>query len=66
MFKKGDINGNEVSMCIMRVTSITSLKSRITKEDTLHGLSGKFILARVEYVNKASASENMWRKEKRG
>ena len=37
MFKKGDVNGYEVSMCIKRVASITSLKARITKEDTLHG-----------------------------
>ena len=51
MFKKGGISGNEVSMCIRRVASITSLRLRITKEDTLHGLSGKFILARVKYVN---------------
>ena len=53
-------------MCIRRVASITSLKARITKKDALHGLSGKFILARSEYVDKTSAPENMWREiEKR-
>ena len=46
MLKKGDINGNKVSMCIRRVTSITSLKAGITKEDTLCGFSGMLILAK--------------------
>ena len=61
LFKKGDISGNEVSMCIRIVASITSLKVRITKEDALRGLSGKFILARSEYMDKASAPENTLR-----
>ena len=61
MFKKGDISGNEVSMCIRRVASITSLKAGITKEDALRGLSGKVILAKSEYVDKTSAPENTWR-----
>ena len=66
MFKKCDINGNEVSMCIRRVTSITSLKAGITKEEALCDLSGKFILARSEYVDKTSAPENTRREtEKR-
>ena len=55
MFKKGDINGNKVLMCIRRVASVTLLKAGITKEDKLSGLSGKFILARSEYVDKTSA-----------
>ena len=59
MFKKGDISKNEVSMCIIRVASITSLKERITKEDALRSLSGKFILARSEHVDKTSAPENI-------
>ena len=64
--KKGGINRNEVSMCIRRVESITSLKAGITKEDALHGLSGKFILARSEYEDKTSAHENTRREtEKR-
>ena len=41
--KKCDISGNEVSMCIRKVASITSLKARITKEVALRGLSRKFI-----------------------
>ena len=59
MFKKYDINGNKVSMCIRRVASITSLKVGMTKEDAFCGLSRKFILARSEYVNKTSAPKNM-------
>ena len=59
MLKKCDINGNEVSMCNKRVASITSLNSGITKKDALCGLSGKFIMAKVEYVNKTSAFENI-------
>ena len=37
-------------ICIKRVASITALKAGITKEDALHDLSEKFILARSEYV----------------
>ena len=65
MFKKCDISGNEVSMCIKRVASITSLKVGITKEDALCGLSRKLILARSEYVDKTSAPENTWRETKK-
>ena len=61
MFKKGDISGNEVSMCIKKVATITALKVGIAKEDALRGLSRKFILARSEYVDKTSATENTWR-----
>ena len=64
MLKKCDINGNEVSMCNKRVASITS--SRITKKDTLCGLSRKFIMAMVEYVNKTSAFENIRREAEKG
>ena len=42
MFKKGDISGNEVSMCIGRVATVTALKAGIAKEDALRGLSIKF------------------------
>ena len=45
-------------MCIRRVASITSLKAGITKEDALCGLSGKFILAKSENVDKTSALKN--------
>ena len=47
MFKKGDVNRYEVSMCIRRVASITSLKAGMTKEDSL---CGKLIVVRSEYV----------------
>ena len=53
-------------MCIRRVASITALKAGITKEDALRGLSGKFILARSEDVDKTSEPENTQREiEKR-
>ena len=65
MFKKGDIDGNEVLMCIMRVALITSLKDGITKGDALRGLSGMFILARSEYVDKTSTLENTRRETKK-
>ena len=65
MFKKCDINGNEVSMCIKRVASITSLKAGITKEDALRDLSRKLILAMSEYVDKISAPENTRRETKK-
>ena len=52
MFKKGDISGNEVSMCIGRITSVLELKAGITKEDALRSLSRKFISARIKYVDK--------------
>ena len=65
MLKKGDISGNEVSMCIRRVISITSLKAGITKEDVLHNLRGKFILAKSEYMDKTSALENTRRETKK-
>ena len=37
VLKKGDIGKDKVSMCIRRVTTITSLKLGITEEDTLRG-----------------------------
>ena len=49
MFRKGDISRNEVSMCIRRVASITSLKVGITKEDALCSPSKKFLLAKRVY-----------------
>ena len=61
MFKKGDISGNEISMCIGRVASITSLKVGITKKNALRGLGRKFILVRMDYVDKTSASKNTQR-----
>ena len=66
MFKKGDIDGNEVSICIRRIAMVTVLKAGITKEDAPRGLSRRFILARSKYVDKTSASENMWRETKKG
>ena len=36
VLKKGDIDRDKVSMCIKRVAAISSLKSGITEEDTLH------------------------------
>ena len=66
MFKKGDINRNKVSMCIGRVATVTVLKAEIAKEDALHGLSRKFILARSEYVDKTIVVENMRRETKKG
>ena len=35
--KKSDISRDKVLMCIRKVAVITSLKSGITEEDTLHG-----------------------------
>ena len=66
MLKKVDINGNEVLMCIGRVATIIALKARIAKEDALRGLSRKFILARSDYVDKTSATEDMWREIEKG
>ena len=66
MFKKGDINENEVSICIGRITMVTALKAGITNEVALRGLSRKFILARGKYVDKTSASENTRRETKKG
>ena len=66
MFKKCDINGNEVLMCSGRIATVTALKVGITKGDALRGLSRKFILARSKYVDKTSASENKWRETKKG
>ena len=64
--KKCDIIGNEVSMCIGRVATVTTLKEGITKEDALRDLSRKFILAWSEYVDKTSAAENTRREKKKG
>ena len=66
MFKKYDISGNKVLMCIERVAMITALKAGITKEDALRGLSRKFILAKSEYVDKTSASKNTRKETKKG
>ena len=37
VLKKCDIGRDKVLMCIGRVATITSLKPRITEEDTLRG-----------------------------
>ena len=66
MFKKCDINRNEVSMCIGRIETVPSLKARITKENAFRDLSRKFILARSKYRDKTSASENTQRETKKG
>ena len=66
MFKKGDISENEVSMCIGTVATITMLKAGIAKEDALGGLSKKFILARSEYVDKTSATEDTQMETRKG
>ena len=66
MFKKGDISGNEVSMCIRRVATVIALKAVIAKEDALRDLSKKFIVARSEYVDKTSAVENTRRETEKG
>ena len=42
VLKKGDISGNEISMCIGRVAMVTALKARIAKEDAPRSLSIKF------------------------
>ena len=66
MLKKCDISGNKVSMCIGRMAMVPLLKAQITKEDTLHDLSRKFILAKSKYVDKTSASETTQRETKKG
>ena len=65
MLKKCDINRNEVSMCIERVAMVTALKEGITKEDALCSLNRNFILAKSEYVDETSASENTLRETKK-
>ena len=66
MFKKCGIGGNEVSMCIGRVATVTALKAGIAKEDALRDLSRKLILARSAYVDKTSAAKNTRRETKKG
>ena len=66
MLKKGDISGNEVSMCIGKIAMVTALKARITKEDALRGLSRKFILTKSKNVDKTSASKNTRGETKKG
>ena len=53
-------------MCIGKVATVTVLKVGITKEDALRGLSRKVILAKSEYMDKTSASENTQRETKKG
>ena len=53
-------------MCIGRVATVTALKVGIAKEDALCDLSRKFILARSEYVDKTSATENTPRETNKG
>ena len=66
MLKKGDIRENEVSMCIGRVATLTALKVRIAKEDSLCDLCRKFILAMSEYVDKTSAVKDTRRETEKG
>ena len=50
-------------MSFKRITTITFLKSRISKEEALHGFDGKLVLSRSENMNKTSTTKDTRRKE---
>ena len=66
MFKKGDIRGNEVSMCIGRVATVTALKAGIGKEDALKALAESLSWPGVSMWTKQVQSKTRGGKQKRG
>ena len=62
IFKESDISKDEVPICDSRLTSITPLKSRITKEDTFSCFGGELVLPRSKNMNKTDTTKDMRRK----
>ena len=57
ILKKGDISRNQVPAKTKTITPISLLNSRVTKEDTLQGLSIEFRRMWTDIPNKASTSK---------
>ena len=54
-----DINKDKVVICVMRIASITSLKSRVTQENTLRGFGQEFVLYKSKNINKTNTTKEM-------
>ena len=64
IFKEYDINRDKVAISIMRITTITPLKARITQKDTLRCIGKEFVLPRSENMNKTNTTKDMRREIK--
>ena len=62
--KESDISRDEVPICVRKTTSITTLKSRITQEDTLSCFGRELVLPRNKNMNKTYTTKDMRRKAK--
>ena len=62
ILKESDISRDEIPICVNRITSITSLKSKITQEDTFCGFNREFALQRSKNMNKTDTTKDMRRK----
>ena len=66
ILNKCDIDKDKVSMCIRRVATITSLKSGITKEDTLRGFGLELVLSKSENMDKTDTTKDTRGKAEEG
>ena len=62
--KESDISGDEVLICVGRITSITPLKSRITQEDTFSCFDRELVLPMSKNMNKTNITKDTRRKAK--
>ena len=60
--KESDINRDEVSICVDRITSIIPLKLRITKEDILSFFDIELVLPKSKNMNKTDTTKDTRRK----
>ena len=58
VLKKCDIGKDKVSMCIRRVAIISSLKLRITEEDTLRGFGCELVLSRSKNMDQTNTTKD--------
>ena len=64
IFKESDIKGDEVPICVSRITYITLLKLRITQEGTLSCFGKKLVLPKSKNMNKTDTTKDTRRKTK--
>ena len=64
IFKESGIKGDEVLICVSRITYLTPLKLRITQEGTLSCFGRKLVLPKSKNMNKTDTTKDTRRKTK--
>ena len=62
ILKESYISRDEVPICVGRITTITTLKSRIAQEDTLSCFGGELVLPKSKNMNKTDTTKDTGRK----